>query len=170
MQYQVVTANEWLYRRFGDKIWCYTCCFPGGYHANRLLDMPLLRTRLLHWGNYLYDLVGFLHWGLNHYRDDQDPFEQTTVLNGGPGSPFLPPGDTHIIYPGPDGPWSSARFEAMGAGIEDYELLRLVAARDKGLADGIVRDSLRAFDQLDEDPAHFTANHRRLLEAASRLG
>jgi hypothetical protein len=164
--YQEHRAEFDLYRRFGDKIWCYTCCFPGGYHANRLLDMPLLRTRLLHWGNYLYDLVGYLHWGFNHYQDDQDPFEQTTPPPGSEGS-TLPPGDTHIIYPGPDRPWSSARFEAMGAGIEDYELLRLVESRDKALAEEIVRGSLRAFDQLDEDPARFAANHRRLLEAAS---
>lgn len=150
-----------VHRRFGDTLWCYTCCFPGGHYMNRLLDMPLIRTRLLHWGNYLYNLVGYLHWGFNHYKPEQDPFEETS-----PGR--LPPGDTHIVYPGPEGPWGSVRLEAMAAGIEDYELLRRLESKDKDLAHKIVHSCLRSFSDADEDPAKFSETHRRLLEAASR--
>ncbi len=155
------------HRRLGDELWFYTCCIPGGRFMNRLLDMPLVRTRLLHWGNYLYDLQGYLHWGLNQYRDGQDPFEETCPAHGEGGTTNLPPGDTHIVYPGPDGPWGSVRLEAMAAGIEDYELFRHVEAKDKSLADRIVRSVLRSFDDADEDPAGFEKAHRRLLAAAS---
>jgi hypothetical protein len=154
-----------VHRHLGDTLWFYTCCFPGGHFLNRLLDMPLIRTRFLHWGNYVYDLKGYLHWGFNHYRAWQDPFEETCPAHGEGGTTNLPPGDTHIVYPGPDGPWGSVRLEAMAAGIEDYELLRLLETRDKELADQIARSCVRSFDDVDEDPVHFAAAHRRLLEA-----
>ncbi|MFC5649911.1 DUF4091 domain-containing protein [Paenibacillus solisilvae] len=148
-------------RSLGDKLWFYTCCFPGGYSMNRLWDMPLLRTRYLHWGNYKYDLEGFLHWGLNHCDDDKDPFEQTDL--------FFPPGDTHITFPGPDGPWGSMRLESMRAGIEDYELLKLLAKKDKALADELTDSCLISFNKANEDPVHFEHVHRKLLQAVSEL-
>ncbi|RAP73819.1 DUF4091 domain-containing protein [Paenibacillus montanisoli] len=146
-------------RSLGDKLWFYTCCFPGGKSMNRLWDMPLLRTRYLHWGNYKYDLEGFLHWGLNHCDDDKDPYEQTDL--------FFPPGDTHITFPGPNGPLGSVRLEAMRAGIEDYELLKQLAAKDKALADELTDSCLMSFNEANEDPAHFGQVHRKLLAALS---
>ena len=126
---------------------------------NRLWDMPLLRTRYLHWGNYKYDMEGFLHWGLNHYDDDHDPFEQKNLT--------FPAGDTHITYPGEHGPWGSMRLEAMRAGIEDYELLKLLANKDKALADEITSSCLISFNEANEDPVHFANTHLRLLQAVS---
>jgi len=147
----------------GDEIWHYTCCVPGGPYLNRLLDQPLLCPRLLHWGNHLYDLKGYLHWGLNHYRPEQDPFEQSVT---GPPGHRLPAGDTHVVYPGTDGPWSGMRLEAMREGIEDYELLAQVARRDRKLADRICRRSFRGFSDYTRDVAAFRRAHRKLLEAA----
>ncbi len=154
------------HRHRGDAIWFYTCCDPSGFHLNRFIDTELLRTRLLHWANWLYRLDGYLHWGLNQVIPVQDPFEDTCPPHGPYGEFHLPPGDSHIIYPGDDGPWSSVRFEAMGAGIEDYELLRIVAARDERLADEIVSQLVRSFTDYEASPAAFDAAHQRLLEAA----
>ncbi|GAF77508.1 unnamed protein product, partial [marine sediment metagenome] len=70
-------------RALGDEIWHYTCCQPGGPYLNRLMDGELLRPALLHWGNALYDLCGFLHWGLNQYRSSQDPLRQSVVPHAG---------------------------------------------------------------------------------------
>ena len=153
------------HRYFGDRIWYYTSCVPGGPHLNRLLDMHLLRTRYLHWANYRYDLEGFGHYGLNQYLADQDPFEQNCPAHA--GNERLPPGSTHIVYPGEDGPWTSVRMEAHSMGIEDYELLRIVEAKDATLAQEIAASCLRSFVDFDEDAAHFAGVHRRLLEAAS---
>jgi hypothetical protein len=146
-------------RALGDKLWFYTCCYPGGSYLNRLWDMPLLRSRYLHWGNYKYDMEGFLHWGLNWCPDDKDPFNHTDI--------FFPPGDTHSVYPGEAGPLTSMRLEAMRAGAEDYELLRILAAKDKALADEITSSCLISFNEANEDPRHFTEAHRRLLQAVS---
>lgn len=155
------------HRSFGDTLWFYTCCIPGGKFTNRLLDMPLLRTRYLHWGNYRYALDGYLHWGFNHYKSSQDPFEENAPAHGEGGTTNLPPGDTHIVYPGPDSPWPSVRLEAMAMGVEDYELLRIVAAARPDLADSICSSVFHAFDDVEEDPELFDAAHRRLLQAAA---
>ena len=163
-QYEQKRAEWEAYRAVGDELWHYTCCFPGGKYLNRLLDQSLLRPRLLHWGNYVYDLKGYLHWGLNHYRHDQNPFEQSVVGHGGDNK--LPAGDTHVVYPGADGPWSSMRLEAMREGIEDYELLCGVAARDRARADRIARRVFRGFTDYTEDVAAFRRAQASLLEAA----
>lgn len=156
------------HRRRGDTIWFYTCCAPSGFHLNRFIDTELLRTRLLHWANWKYRLDGFLHWGLNQVIEEQDPFEDTCPPHGPYRDFHLPPGDSHIVYPGPDGPWSSVRFEAMGAGIEDYELLRIVAERDPDLADEITAQLVRSFTDYDATVEGFKAAYRRLLEEASK--
>jgi hypothetical protein len=156
------------HRRRGDVIWFYTCCAPSGRHLNRFIDTELLRTRLLHWANWRYRLDGYLHWGLNQVIPEQDPFENTCPPHGPYHDFRLPPGDSHILYPGDKSPWSSVRFEAMGSGIEDYELLRQVAARDPKLADEICSRLVRTFTDYDATVSGFEAAHRLLLEAAER--
>lgn len=156
------------WRELGDTLWFYTCWVPGSDYLNRFMDLPLLQTRYLHWGNYKYDLTGYLHWGLNYYFSDQDPFELTNPqLAPGVHSKRVPAGDTHIVYPGTEGPWLSMRFEAMRAGIEDYELLRILAGYDQALADEIADSCVTSFKEVNADPAAFAAAHRRLLEAVS---
>ena len=102
--------------REGRELWFYTCMNPVGRYPNRFLDYPLLKTRILHWINYAYGLRGYLHWGFNWWGEDAF----------GEPNPRLPPGDTHIAYPGREGPLSSLRLEAMREGLEDYELLKLL--------------------------------------------
>ena len=57
---------------------------------------------------------------------------------------------------------------AMGAGIEDYELLRLVAEKDEKLADEICSQLVRTFTDYDATVKGFERAHLQLLEAASR--
>jgi hypothetical protein len=100
----------------GAELWFYTCCYPLGRYPNRFLDQPLLKTRVLHWINYLYDLDGFLHWGLNRFAGD-DPYSEEGI------SKNLPLGDRAIAYPGREGFLGSLRFSAMRDGLQDYEYL-----------------------------------------------
>ena len=150
---------EWI-RSNGEELWFYTCCYPGGHYLNRLWDMPLIRTRLLHWGNYRYDLKGYLHWGFNWCDTDKDPFNQTDI--------FFPPGDTHLSYPAEGEVWGSMRLEAMRAGVQDYELFYQLAKKDKALADELCKSCLATFDQPNEDIAHFEAIRKKLLIALER--
>jgi len=111
-------------RRGDGQIWYYICCHPyGNVYPNRFLDYPTTCVRVLHWINFAEDLSGYLHWGLNAWGDD--PF----------GTPpdRLPPGDTHTIYPGSEGPLNSIRWEIQRESIEDYEYLHLLAAKTADL-------------------------------------
>ena len=150
-------------RALGDQVWFYTCCFPGGPWLNRLLDMELLRPCLFGWAAARFDLDGYLHWGLNHYKPDQDPFA-TSVVDHGHGN-HLPPGDTHIVYPGPDGPWSSVRLEAQREGFEDLELLRLLARHEPDREQALVRRVLTGFDRYTKKAEVLRAARRDLLAA-----
>ena len=154
-------------QKLGDQVWFYTCCFPGGPWLNRLLDMELLRPALFGWGAARYDLEGFLHWGLNHYRPEQDPFEQNVVGHG--GGNCLPAGDTHIIYPGTGGPYSSLRLEAQREGTEDFELFRKLKDRDPKAANPIIRRAFRGFDNYTRNVKTFRSARKQLLERVAGL-
>ncbi|MCC7146478.1 MAG: DUF4091 domain-containing protein [Phycisphaeraceae bacterium] len=155
-----------LFRKLGDKVWFYTCCFPGGPWLNRLLDEELLRPTLLGWAAALFDLDGFLHWGLNHYKEWQDPFALSVVNHG--GSSELPGGDTHIVYPGTAGPWSSVRLEAQREGLEDYELLRQLARKNPKSAATLTKKVIQGFDQYTKDPAVLRTVRRQLLQKLAK--
>lgn len=127
-------------REAGKELWFYTCCHPTGVFPNRFLDQPLIKTRILQWYNWRYRLSGYLHWGLNFW--DDDPLHSS-------GSPNLPPGDCWIVYPGPEGPLSSLRWEALRDGFEDYEYLWLLADRIRSMA-----------AELGAPPSMFDPNQR----------
>jgi hypothetical protein len=151
-------------QRAGDEVWFYTCVFPQGEYANRFIEQPLIKTRLLHWINFRYGVTGYLHWGYNHWTTDS-PFTHTTRAHGGPS--YLPAGDPWIVYPGKDGPLDSIRFEAMRDGIADHELLSLLAERDAAAARQIAARHVLAFDRYNTDIAAFRAARRELLQRLS---
>lgn len=157
-------------RANGDEIWHYVCCGPRepGY-INRFMDIPVLATRYLFWGNYKYNLTGYLHWASNSYQPGQDPFlsNEPTHINADSVSK-LEPGDTHIVYPGEDGPWMSIRLEAQRESAEDYELLTMLAGKDKALADEICEVCFHSFKDVEYNFDLFKANRIRLLEALEK--
>lgn len=105
-------------RREGAELWFYVCCHPLGRYPNRFLDQALLKARVLFWINYLYDLDGYLHWGLNYFAGD--PYTQEGI------SKDLPLGDRAMVYPGKEGLLGSLRFSAQRDGIQDFEYLRVL--------------------------------------------
>lgn len=89
------------------EVWFYTCALPGGKFCNRLLDIPLIKTRIMYWGAAKYRLSGYLHWGFNCYRLGQNPYTDLCPrFSAVHEERYLPPGDTHLVYPGPEGPYS----------------------------------------------------------------
>lgn len=146
----------------GEEVWFYTCVFPQGEYANRFVEQPLLKTRLLHWINFRYGITGYLHWGYNHWTAES-PFTHTTRPHGGP--PYLPAGDPWIVYPGKDGPLDSIRHEAMRDGIADYELLSMLAERDREAAMELAKPMVLDFDRYEGGVGAFRAARRKLLES-----
>lgn len=155
------------YRRFGDEIWYYDCCGPRGRgYINRFMDYPLLATRYHGWANYAYNLTGYLHWAANHYQPNHDPFRQSCPLHRNTNHESkMPAGDTHIMYPGTDGPWMSVRMENQRAGYEEYEMLRALACRNKELADTICAAGFRSFRDVEYDPLSFRTARNALIRA-----
>ena len=148
----------------GEEVWFYTCVFPQGEYANRFIELPLIKTCLLHGINFRYGARGYLHWGYNQWTDDS-PFTHTTRPHGGP--PYLPAGDPWVVYPGKDGPLDSIRFEAMRDGIADHELLCMLRERDAAAAQRLVSNHILDFDRYDTDIEAFRATRRELLTLLS---
>jgi Domain of unknown function (DUF4091) len=151
----------------GGEAWYYTCLYPRGRHLNRLIDYPLIKTRLLHWFNFRHDFTGYLHWGGNYWG--ADPYGDTEVsLASGEESEVLPPGDAFITYP-----WRekntirpSIRLSAMREGIEDYELLQVVAAKNPEKARELARKAVPELTDYVRDVPAFRQLQAELLAAA----
>ncbi|MCP5118047.1 MAG: DUF4091 domain-containing protein, partial [bacterium] len=153
----------------GGQAWYYTCVSPRGRYLNRFIDYSLLKVRLLHWFNYRHDLTGFLHWGGMSWGPR--PFENVQrVINS--NRTLLPSGDHAIVYPalGKNTILSSVRLEAMRDGIEDYELLAALSAKDPEKAKALAAVAIPHVNDYVRDPATFRDLRRQLLEALSEAG
>ena len=151
------------------EVWYYTCALPGGQSCNRLLDIPLLKTRLLYWGGAKYGLSGYLHWGFNCYRPAQDPYQDLCPRFGATREiRYLPPGDTHLVYPGPTGPYGSVRLEQIRKGVEDWALLNQLRSVAPKRMREILDDAIKSFSGVcrTED---FSKVFFQLLMACSKM-
>jgi predicted metal-dependent hydrolase len=132
-----------------------------------LLDYPLLKVRLLHWLNFRHNFTGFLHWGGNYWGPE--PMKDTQpVINA--NTMLLPPGDAFIMYPdrAHKSVLSSIRLEAMREGIEDYELLRALKAKNPAEADRLAKAAISSFTEYVREPAAFRQLERDLLQALAK--
>jgi hypothetical protein len=146
----------------GGQTWFYTCIGPQGRYMNRFIDLPLVKTRLLHWMNFRYGFTGFLHWGGNYWGPE--PFANVQlVIND--NQTLLPAGDNAIVYPNPEknSVLSSIRLEAMRDGIEEYELLAALAKTDPEKAGRLAAAAIPHFDDYVRDTAEFRRLQAQLL-------
>lgn len=153
----------------GEEMWFYTCAFPAGPAMNRSMDLPLTVSRVVLWMGAYYRLSGFLHWGFNYYIGD-DIWHSACCPHKGA---LLPAGDAHIVYPGPDGPWRSMRFEAQRAGAEDYELLVQALEIAPEQTEEIIRSvctDFRSYTHNGSDVISAKLKLIRLLEEAKSNG
>jgi hypothetical protein len=44
----------------GKEAWFYTCLNPKGEYVNRFIELPMLKTRFMHWVNFKYNIPGYL--------------------------------------------------------------------------------------------------------------
>lgn len=148
---------EWLdtykeIQRKGLELWFYTAWVPQGKFLNRLLDYPLIKSRLLPWCGFLYGVTGWLHWGLNFWTSELKDMG-------------FAPGDNWILYPGKFGPRSSLRWEAMRDGFEDFALLSMLP-REKAMP--LVQRIIRSATDYTKDPGELESVRRLILEALSQ--
>ena len=174
-----------------EELWSYTCLAPQGPYPNRFLDYASLKTRIIHWLNWRYNATGYLHWGYGAWRPwggmkgRVDPWNSTTGSSEWLplGKLRLPPGDTHVAYPGQEGICDSIRWEMVRKGMEDHEYLLLVekgiqragagsreGAAATALLDRIRCDMLKSHSEYTRSDAELLDAREKLAEAIIALG
>lgn len=158
----------------GLMLW-YVCCNPP--IPNTFLHSPLPEARLHGWLTHALGLDGFLRWAFCLWTPD--PARRVSWR-----APEWPAGDMYFVLPGPDGaPVETLRYEALRAGIQDYELLRMAmekrdpaqaaALKEQALACIIRAGSLEDFSRVyttpaealySLDPADYHQAHALVLE------
>lgn len=105
--------------------WVYYCQTPQGDYLNRFLDTPLAKIRMAGFLFYHLKAEGFLHWGYNYWNklETEEILDPFCHADAGyyPGIPF---GDPFVVYPGPDGPISSIRWEVFAEALQDFAILQ----------------------------------------------
>jgi Glycoside hydrolase 123, catalytic domain/Glycoside hydrolase 123 N-terminal domain len=149
----------------GKEAWFYTCLNPKFEYVNRFIELPLLRTRFMHWVNFKYNIPGYLHWGLNYWSLG-DPFGEQSGIQYEGGN-ILPGGDSWIIYPKDGRLFSSIRYDAMRDGIVDYELFRMLERKNPEKARDIIDKVIYSFDRYDNNIEAFRLHRRNLMEQLS---
>ncbi|KRV49549.1 hypothetical protein AQ490_19670 [Wenjunlia vitaminophila] len=107
-------------RRAGKTTTFYVYGLPA--HPNTFSYSPAVEARMLPWISAQRKLDGFLRWSYNSWTSD--PFAQPVHI--------FTQGDEYLVYPGEDGPMSSIRWEQLKEGIEDFELVSQLRARNGG--------------------------------------
>jgi hypothetical protein len=153
----------------GDEVWFYTCLAPQGEFANRFIELPLLKTRYIHWLNFKYNATGYLHWGLNYWQNagEGNPYGETTGIIMESGN-ILPGGDSWIMYPDNGRLASSIRLEAMRDGIHDYELLKMLEEKQPEKAHEICNRLVFHFTNYDLEIRSFRRARKEILELLSQ--
>jgi hypothetical protein len=130
----IQTALDFI--KEGIPSWCYYCCGPRGRFLNHLLDTPLAKIAMHGCLFYRWPFRGFLHWGYNYWYESQtrtliDPFTEQDGRRWHRGWAY---GDTFLVYPGPNGPLDSIRWEVFAESLQDYQLLQTLGVpRDDSL-------------------------------------
>ncbi|MFC2116270.1 glycoside hydrolase domain-containing protein [Bacteroidota bacterium] len=110
----------------GNELWFYTVgIYQASYLPNKTIDMPLMDTRIMHWLNYKYDAIGYLHWGWNQWNEN--PYQDVGMHYG----------DAWHVYPVKDGVLNSLRWEQMRNGIQDYEYFWMLENKITALKDSL---------------------------------
>ena len=147
-------------RAAGHTTTFYTYCV--GEHPNCVTFSPAVESRMIPWLAAKHGLDGYLRWAFNDWP--QDVWCKPAHL--------FPQGDEYLVYPGPDGPLSSMRWELLRQGIEDVELL-WAAQRQLGDDVPALRQALelatRNVDGRYKDPADLVTA-RRIVEEAMLQG
>ena len=100
-----IPANDHIDKFIGNvkDLWVYYCSAQNKHNvANRFFCNDSIRTRIIGYQMFKYDVKGFLHWGYNFYYTQLsksliDPYKVSDA-----GGKF-PSGDSYVVYPAKDG-------------------------------------------------------------------
>lgn len=110
----------------GREVWWYVSHTPPRPYGNLFVDFAAVEHRILFWQAWALGMRGMQYWSVNYFPEWQNP--HTDLLDSTPVN-----GDGCLVYPGPDGPVNSIRWETVRDGIEDYDYLSLFMERRNAL-------------------------------------
>lgn len=121
-----IPSNDHIDKFIGkvENLWVYYCSAQKNHYvSNRFFCNESIRTRVIGYQMYKYDIKGFLQWGYNFYyrrlsKGLIDPYEVTDA-----GKEF-PSGDSFIVYPAKDGTaYHSLRLKVFFDALQDKAAL-----------------------------------------------
>ncbi len=105
-----------------QEVWWYINHAPPRPYSNLFVDFPAMEHRMLFWQAWALGVKGMHYWAINYVPPGQRP--EDSILDITPVN-----GDGLLVYPTPDGPINSIRWENIRDGIEDYDYLTLFRDR-----------------------------------------
>lgn len=110
---------------------------------------------------YRMGAKGFLHWGYNYWYKEStgiliDPYHEA-AMGAWPGIPY---GDPFVVYPGPDGPIDSIRWEVFAESLQDYALLQTAGIKP----DSILLADIKSYSEFPKSEAWIEKVVERMLE------
>jgi len=172
----------------GERFFWYDAAGPMLPYPNVQCEEPLIASRAVFWMTWKYGVTGFEYycysiWSHNLPGKDGKRWPEKPFSSWGWGDTN---GDGMLYYPGPDGAFSSVRFENIRDGIEDWEshlVLRdykeAVEAAVKanpalaGRAEGLLRRAdalLKVPEEVCKDLKTWTWEPNVLLKARRDVG
>ncbi len=114
-------------REAGGEYWVYTCISNRvlGYPDNWKIDNYGVSHRALGWWIYNNKAQGYLYWGTDFWNVDPWENPETFPRGNGDGSLFYPARDKSSL------PYPSLRLDNYRDGVEDYDLLCMLAEYTK---------------------------------------
>ena len=106
----------------GGEVWWFVNHEPGRPYGNFFIEFAPMEHRILFWQTWALGIKGFHYSGINLNEANQNPYINQLDITPANGNGFL-------VYPGPDGPVSSIRWETIRDGIEDFDYLVLFQQR-----------------------------------------
>ncbi len=153
----------------GREVWWYVDHAPPRPYGNLLLDFQAIEHRILFWQAWALGVRGMYYWNVNYLPPGMDT--ATALLDLTPVN-----GDGILVYPGPEGPINSMRWEIIRDGIEDYDYLDLFIQRrnrlvDAGGHEALLRRAAEVYNlgRIVPDLVTFPRDPRLLLEKRKRI-
>lgn len=155
----------------GRASWWYPAYPSHAPSINLWTDYPLLDDRIWPWLTWKHDVDGMLYWSTTNWRAVADPLADARTFSDANG-------DGELIYPDAQGkPLDSLRLECLRDGMQDYEVLCLLEAGARELADCRKAPALAAQAKvlcainptLITDFKHFSTDPKALLATRTRM-
>ena len=100
----------------GNEVWWYVNHTPPRPYANFFVDFAAIEHRILFWQTWALGIKGVHYWNVDYTEGGANPWRSQLDVTPANGDGFL-------VYPGPNGPVNSIRWETIRDGIEDYDYL-----------------------------------------------